>query len=176
MSSIFIRPAVPDDAASVLAMMHQLLDEPHLNLTRETFHITLDEERAFLERVSASSSDAYFLALENQPKGEAEDERVVGNIWVRGGFAAVRAHVVDLGVSVVPACQGRGIGSRLIEEGLKWARGHGFVRVELSVDKDNVGAIRLYERFGFVVEGHHRAMFRRRGQLIDTLSMALFLD
>lgn len=173
MSSILIRQAVPDDATLVLAMMRQLLDEPHLNLSRETFHITLEEEHAFLERVSSSPNDAYLIAL----GGEAEDERAIGNIWVRGGFAAVRAHVVDLGVSVVPTHQGRGVGSRLIEAGLGWARERGdIVRVELSVDEDNAGAIRLYERFGFVIEGRHHAMFRRRGQLIDTLSMALFLD
>ena len=163
-----IRRAVPEDAEDVLAMMRQSLDEPHLNMTRETFRITLDDERAFLERVSRSQSDAFLIALEG--------ESVVGNIWVRGGFEDVRAHVADVGVAVVPTHQGRGVGSRLIEAGLAWAREQKFVRIELSVDEANVGAVRLYERFGFAVEGRHKAMFRRRGEFVDTLSMALLLD
>lgn len=168
MSSILIRQAVPDDAARVLAMMHQLLDEPHLNLSRETFQLSLEDEREFLRRIVASASDVYFVALDG--------EQAVGNIWMRGGAAPARAHCAEVGIAVVPSHRGCGIGSRLLEAGLLWARERGLKRVELKVHEENVGARRLYERLGFEVEGRHRALIQKGGRFCDALSMALIFD
>lgn len=172
MPLIRIRQAVPEDAALVLAMMHQLLDEPHLNLSRETFQLSLDDEREFLRRIVLSTSDVYFVALE----GRGERERAVGNIWMRGSIVPARAHAAEVGIAVVPSHRGCGIGSRLLEAGLGWARGRGLQRVELKVHAENEGARRLYERFGFEIEGRHRALFQKQGRLMDALSMALLLD
>jgi len=168
MPPILIRQAVADDAALVLAMMHQLLDEPYLNISRETFQLNVEQEREFLERVVRGGSDAYFVALD----GEA----AVGNIWMRGSLDLACAHRASIGISVVPSHRGRGIGSRLIEQGLRWARKRGLRRVELTVHAENHAARRLYERFGFVVEGRHRALFHKAGRLSDAFSMALLLE
>ena len=45
--------------------------------------------------------------------------------------------------------QGRGLGTRFIEEALDWARKQGAPAIYLSVFSENYGAQRLYERFGF---------------------------
>ncbi|MCX8204647.1 MAG: GNAT family N-acetyltransferase [Candidatus Nezhaarchaeota archaeon] len=55
----------------------------------------------------------------------------------------------ELGVVVSDPLQGRGLGSRLIEELLKIAARRGIKEVFLSVLPDNVRAIHLYEKFGF---------------------------
>ena len=168
MPSILIRQAVPDDAAIVLAMMHQLLDEPHLNLSRETFQLSLEDEREFLRRIVASTSDVYFVALDG--------EQAVGNIWMRGSIVPARAHCAEVGISVVPSHRSRGIGLRLLGAGLAWARERGLRRVELKVYAENEGARRLYERVGFQIEGQHRDLFHKGGRFSDALSMALIFD
>lgn len=53
--------------------------------------------------------------------------------------------------SVVPEYSGRGIGTVMMEHCLEWAQVGGINRIELEVHSDALGAIRLYQRFGFEV-------------------------
>ncbi|WP_375210562.1 GNAT family N-acetyltransferase [Hyphomonas jannaschiana] len=52
-------------------------------------------------------------------------------------------------VYVDNSLQGRGIGSRFIDEALAWARGRGAPEMYLSVYSGNLGAQRLYDRLGW---------------------------
>jgi RimJ/RimL family protein N-acetyltransferase len=49
----------------------------------------------------------------------------------------------------------------------------GFVRIELSVRADNLRAVRLYEKVGFVREGVLRDAVFVDGKLHNALAMAL---
>ena len=51
---------------------------------------------------------------------------------------------------VRPDRRGGGLGSRLLRHAIDYARIHGFSRITLLTDKVNDGAIRFYERHGFV--------------------------
>ena len=51
---------------------------------------------------------------------------------------------------VGPDRRGDGLGSRLLQHAIHYARIHGFSRITLLTDKVNAGAIRFYERHGFV--------------------------
>jgi ribosomal protein S18 acetylase RimI-like enzyme len=52
-------------------------------------------------------------------------------------------------IAVDENARGQGIGSFILEEGIKLAREKGCKRAVLDVDIKNEGALRLYERFGF---------------------------
>lgn len=52
-------------------------------------------------------------------------------------------------VAVDEHFRGQGVGSFILEEGIKLAREKGCKRAVLDVDIENEGALRLYERFGF---------------------------
>ncbi len=54
-------------------------------------------------------------------------------------------------LAVVAECRGQGIGTRLLAEAQARARDAGFARCSLTVDVDNAGAQRLYERQGYRV-------------------------
>ncbi len=43
-----------------------------------------------------------------------------------------------------------GLGTRLLQHAMDWARNRGFARISLLTDKTNEGAIRFYQRQGFV--------------------------
>jgi len=60
-------------------------------------------------------------------------------------------------ISVRRDCQGKGIGSNLLESYLKIARERGLKRVALSVSRQNRGALRLYEKIGFRVRQEFHA-------------------
>lgn len=102
------------------------------------------------------------------------DGQVVGNAGLNPvGPALRRRHVMGLGIAVASAHQRRGMGSALMGALLDAADNWlGVLRIELTVYTDNVGAISLYRRFGFEVEGTHRAYALRDGEYADVLAMA----
>jgi ribosomal-protein-alanine N-acetyltransferase len=54
-------------------------------------------------------------------------------------------------VGRVPAYRGLGLGPRLVAEGLRLLAESGAPEIELSVEANNEGALRLYRKFGFEV-------------------------
>lgn len=54
---------------------------------------------------------------------------------------------------VAPQARGQGVGDRLVQRVLAWARAAGYTRVLLDVGDENVSATRLYERNGFLPTG-----------------------
>ncbi len=79
----------------------------------------------------------------------------VGAAWYRlfppdrPGFGFVDERTPELAIAVVPNARGRGVGSALLEALLERARADGYPAVSLSVDKQNAGAIHVYEQHGF---------------------------
>jgi ribosomal protein S18 acetylase RimI-like enzyme len=86
------------------------------------------------------------------------------------------AHVLEIrGLAVVPARQGEGIGTALLDRAIERARGEGRRRLVLRVLSTNPDARRLYERRGFQVELTFREAFLIDGAYVDDLTMALDL-
>lgn len=105
----------------------------------------------------------------------AEGE-VVGWCDISRHFFPSHAHRGRLGMGVLPAYRGRGLGRRLVQTTLKAAQETGFVRIELDVYEDNARAIALYEKVGFAREGIVRRAACIDGRFIDAISMALLFD
>ena len=103
-------------------------------------------------------------------------EQIVGHAGLFTTSASPRRmHVRGLGIAVAGAWQGKGIGDQLMQALLHWADNWaGVLRIELNVYTDNVRAIALYQRHGFVQEGVMRAMALKDGVYADSLAMARF--
>ena len=101
------------------------------------------------------------------------DGAVVGWCDVLPTHGQARSHVGTLGIGLVPAARRRGIGGQLMKAAIEAAWKTGLTRIELSVRADNPVAKALYERMGFVTEGHHLRSFRVDGVYADSYSMAL---
>lgn len=105
--------------------------------------------------------------------GAFDAERLVGVVLAEQRDALLREHVLDMTfVAVAEHARGRGVGDRLVRDTLRWATAQGLTRVELRVWPDNVAAIRLYERYGFEIEGRIRRHAIVDGREIDALLMA----
>ena len=148
----------------------------------ESFHRALDivaRERKYLALLEAPPlSQTREFVMDFIQKGGLQfvalaEGEVVG--WCdiqRHGFPS-RAHRGTLGMGIVPAYRGRGIGLRLIQATLAQARVARFVRVELDVHADNARAIALYEKVGFVREGVARDAVFIDGEYRDAINMAI---
>lgn len=71
-------------------------------------------------------------------------------------------HRCELGISILRAYWGRGIGRALMEACLECARQMGYGQAELEVVADNASTIGLYRSLGFVEFGRNPLAFRSR--------------
>lgn len=99
---------------------------------------------------------------------------VVGILGVhRQPDFARRAHAAWIGMAVRDDWQGKGVGSALLRAALDLADNWlNLVRVELIVFTDNAPAVRLYQKFGFEIEGTQRKCAFRDGKFIDAYMMS----
>jgi putative acetyltransferase len=104
------------------------------------------------------------------------DGRVVGHAGLEV-YRPSRAHCAHLGLAVHDAYHGRGVGTALLRALTDCADASlGLRRIELTVFADNVPAIALYRKFGFIEEGRSRGFAMRDGVLADALHMARLVE
>lgn len=165
-----IRAAAPDDAEPVLAYLCMVGGESdNLTFGPEGPGLSGEEEREFLARCAASDNSLVLLAM--------CDGAIVGAVSFEGGARARTRHTGELGISVARVLTGHGIGRALLEQLIGWAERSGVVRkLNLRTRVDNLGAIRLYERLGWVVEGRVTRDQCVDGVYTDTLFMGRAVD
>jgi len=162
--TITVRRAGPKDAAAFARIMGDPAIYPGLMQLPYT-----DEEiwRARLaENLAPGKTD---LPLAAELNGD-----VVGTAGLHPvGAQLRRRHALMLGISVLPQAQRQGVGSALMTAMCDYAdRWAGALRIELTVYADNHGAIALYRKFGFEIEGTHRGYALRDGVYADVHAMA----
>jgi ribosomal protein S18 acetylase RimI-like enzyme len=146
------------------------------------FHACLDavaRERKFLAQFQAPPKERIrALVSETIANGTAQfvavdGSSVVGWCDIFPASAGAAKHCGSLGMGLLPAYRGRGIGRALIEAAVAHARANGLTRIELEVREDNSRAIELYAGSGFVEEGRKKKSRCVDGQYYDTILMAL---
>ncbi len=164
---ITIEKASPADAEALIEYLKQAGGETdNLTFGAEGLPVSAEEEAGFLERVQTSGDDLFLVAKEDGDiVGTASLNRLPRRMRHRGEFS----------VSVLKEYWNRGIGSRLLERVLEFARAQDFAVIELQVRSDNAAAIHLYEKFGFQKFGTHPAFFVVEGQKIPFDFMCLRL-
>ena len=147
-----------------------------------SFHQTLDavaRERKYLTLLEAPPlAQTREFVLDRIARGEPNlvaiaGDQVVGWCDIARHFFPAHAHRGSLGMGLLPAWRGQGIGRRLIDGALALAWDTGFTRVELSVHADNAPAISLYQKVGFLTEGVVRDAVRVDGDYRDAVAMAI---
>jgi RimJ/RimL family protein N-acetyltransferase len=160
----------------IIPIREELIDEFHACLD-----IVCRERRylAFLQAPPIESTRAFVrnnIARGRPQLVAAEDGRVVGWCDVSPHDRPTMQHCGVLGMGLLPAWRGRGLGRRLLEAALAAARAAGFSRVELTVRDDNARAVALYNSAGFEVEGRKRRAMVVDGAYHDLIVMALLFD
>jgi RimJ/RimL family protein N-acetyltransferase len=148
-------------------------------------HRCFDEvarERLYLAMLQAPPLEQSREFLLGQIRGNAPHfvafagDVVVGWCDVVAKPRETLAHSGTLGMGVLAAHRGRGIGKALMEATLAGARNRGFTRVELTVRVDNTRAQKLYERVGFKLEGTCVRHMRIDGKYYDSHLMAILFE
>lgn len=159
-----IRPAEPADAAALVELAQAVGSEPEGWLITTSNWRSAGDERRYLKSIRRYPHAAVFVA-------EAK-EGIVGRLSVGRDPHPASHHVADLGLMVAQSHRRRGIGQALLEAAVAWARAREVRKLELHVFPHNVGAIELYERFGFEREGFRKQHYRRPDGFVDAILMA----
>lgn len=171
-----LRDADPRDAAALLAFGRQLLGETVFFLRGPAERATDSGEMADIVRSFAETPGAAMLTAWTAPAGDAAAEPVGEAVLIPGRLARTR-RTATVGVGVLAAHWGRGLGRALMAEIEARARRAGLRRLELTVVAPNSRAMAMYDRLGYVREGVKRRSVElpEHGWVDETL-MAKLLD
>lgn len=159
-----VREATMDDADALWRFVGTIAAERLPTLTLRDEPPSIDKVTASLTSLIAAPNSVQLIAVSNR--------EVIGGLDFGGHRKPQFAHGGELGMSVMASLRNRGIGSALLNTLIAWAPTHGVSRLELRVFANNLDAIRLYERFGFVREGLRRGALRLGTAFIDIIEMA----
>ncbi|GHO89230.1 GNAT family N-acetyltransferase [Dictyobacter formicarum] len=165
-----LRPARPEDAEQLLVFVEQIAGESeNITFGPGEFGMTVEEERAFLQQVATIPTSLYLVA---EVAGE-----IAGTLTFSTGKRSRIRHAGEFGVSVLRKYWNLGIGRHLLTYLISWARQTRIIRkINLRVRVDNLAAIHLYEKAGFVQEGRISREFYLHDQFIDVYHMGLEID
>lgn len=135
-TAIRIRQMTPEDVPAAAALERESFSEPWT-------------ENAYLQTL-ANENALYLLA-------EKEDGELVGicgllNILGEGDIS---------NVAVAEPFRRQKVAQRMMTELLERGKERGITAFTLEVRESNEAAIRLYEKFGFICEGHRKGFYRK---------------
>jgi ribosomal protein S18 acetylase RimI-like enzyme len=162
---VTIRRAASEDAASISAIWEVVCAERVYTAVNRPF--TPQQERDYI--ASLSGREGVFLA--------EVDNRVAGfqslDLWAK--YTDSFDHVGVMGTIILPAWRRQGIGHRLAEHVLDFARANGYEKIVVYVRVGNAGAQAFYRSLGFVPKGVLARQVKIEGQYEDEVFMELFL-
>lgn len=151
----------------------------------ESFHSCLDSvcrEKKYLGKIEAKPLQQFgawvkeCIADDVTQFVAVDGSTVVGWCDITPAWSHAIRHRGTLGMGVVAPYRSRGIGTRMLTACLAKARTRGITRIELEARADNIAAIRLYEKTGFLQEARKRNALRFDGVYYDCVQMSLIYE
>ncbi len=159
-AAVIRTPRYPDD----LNDLYHTFRQPEVS--RTTLQLPSQEISKTRQRLQETVTGLYRYVAE-------VDGRVVGMATLYQRQNPRERHAASLAMMVHPDYWGRGIGSQLLDALVKladnWLQ---LARIELEVNTDNTAGVRLYEKFGFTIEGTHKLHAYGDGRMADSYFMA----
>ena len=148
--AVRIREMKADDLPGVLEVEKACFSEPW---SEKVYRATLllDYTSYYVAEITETGLSPLF------EEAGLSGSRIVGTIGLKN--IAGEGEVTN--VAVLPSWRSRGIAGRLMERLLSEAAEAGIDTCTLEVRAGNVPAIRLYESFGFALEGRRRDFYDR---------------
>ena len=165
MMTIEILPIALEDATGFHACLDAVARERRY--LAQTQALPLERIEGFVKD-SVANDAMQFVALDGAT--------VIGWADIFPGWADAVQHCGTLGMGVLAAHRGQGIGERLLRACLAKAPLKGISRVTLEARADNERAVRLYERVGFQHEALMRRALRFDDVYYDAVQMSLLLN
>ncbi len=170
--TVVLRAIRWDDIDRLLAFINGLAEDKARGRSPEVF---TGFERKFARTEEAEWVAAQMVQIENGDMVSVLAEmgkRIVANGEVtRGGYAETRHHG-RLGLTVLAAYRGIGIGREVVKVLVHEARRIGLKNLQVEFLSTNQAAIHTYQKGGFREVGRIPGKVLRNGRLLDSMIMA----
>ena len=169
MGEITYREPVVEDAAQIVAFYNRVGGETsYLSFEKDEYPLDVEAQTASITETAESAIDTMLLALDG--------EKIVGIGTIKSSPKIKSRHQGELGIVVDLEHQAKGIGSKIIRSLIDWSKANGTTtRVQLDTRCDNEVAVKLYENFGFEIEGRLKNTTLLNGEYFDLYVMGLML-
>jgi RimJ/RimL family protein N-acetyltransferase len=161
-----IRKAMMEDSENVISYVKKIVQESdNLTFEKDEFNPTVTAEREFIESINKSTNQCFLIAVLN--------DKIIGNLSISNIDRARIKHSAELSITVLKNYWNQGVASNLMAEFIQWLKTTNLTKINLTVKEDNIYAIKLYEKFGFVKEGVITREFFIDGKYYNSIFMGL---
>ncbi len=145
-------PPTADMAEEMLDYLRDISSETEF-ITRTATEVneTVEQETQFLENVRNADNQLMLVCL--------VDGKIAGNSSVRYNRKIKMRHRASLGIALREKYWNLGIGTKLMETQIAFARERGLKQVELEMVDGNERGLALYTKMGFVITGRRPDAF-----------------
>ena len=162
-SKITLRPALPDDAAAIIAAVRSSAQERSYVLM-EVYGKDAATQRAYIERLDGEHN--LFLVA-------TADGQIVGILALLDTLlCSTPVPALSVGVHIVRDWRGRGIGSAMLRYATRWAKEHDYRRLEADIFTTNERSLHLFNKAGFQEETCRRRSVQVGVQKISEVILA----
>ncbi|WP_435066482.1 GNAT family N-acetyltransferase [Haloplanus sp. C73] len=157
-----IRTAEQRDLSGLIGVIRQVAEEGTY-IEAESVADLLDHEEVILRHNEVRSRMVFVACV---------DDEVVG--WVHLDLPEMEklAHTAVLTVGLLSEYRNHGLGTALLDRGVRWADEHGFEKLYNSVPATNEAAITFLEDQGWEVEAVREDHYRIDGDYVDEVMLA----
>jgi RimJ/RimL family protein N-acetyltransferase len=178
----YIRQVTIEDAPNLVKYLRDILSDPMASVA-DLDEMVLDpfREREHIRKISISDTGLGIIAAVRANSSRllnAADhyDEIIGFLTLEPTRRRKIKHVVELGMSVRDDWRGKGVGRKLVDYAVNWAKHNSRIeKIVLNVFSGNQTALSLYDSAGFKVEGTLKRQIKIEGEYQDLVLMALII-
>ena len=154
------------DAENMIKFLKKVGDETeNLSFSGDSLKLSSESEQKFISRFKNNKKDIMLVA---ESGGE-----IIANASLESNKITRYSHRAELSIAVLSKYWRRGIGSRLMELLIEFAKISGTEIIYLEARADNERALALYRKFGFECIGIYRKFFKINDKYYESVLMML---
>lgn len=169
MEKIIYRKAEEKDAAKIVEFFNIVGGETsYMSFEKDEYPLDVKAQAELIRGLEGNATNTMLLAMDG--------EEIAGLSTITSSSKIKSRHDAELGIVVAKKYQGKGIGTSLIRQVIDWVKDNGITtRICLEVRADNIKAVNIYLKFGFLVEGCRKNSTLLNGVYYDDYVMGMML-